>query len=294
MKMIKLKSSPRLLVDDQKKRYEMNAPLPSKLNSADTLVLYGESFASRLLLGTSRYPSPQVLENAVQASNPAMITVSLRRQGTSTTETHSGFWDLLKKMAVPVLPNTAGCHSPQEVITTAQMAREVFETDWIKLELIGDDYTLQPDVLRLVQTAETLIKDGFKVLPYCTEDLILCQRLVDVGCQAVMPWAAPIGTGQGPLNPYAMKLLRDRLKVPLLVDAGLGLPSHACTVMEWGFDGVLLNTAVALADDPVVMAKAFAMAVDAGRAAHLSGAMKPQESAQASTPLVGTPFWHQS
>ena len=276
------------------KQVDMNAPLPSNLNKADSLVMYGQSFASRLLLGTSRYPSPQVLENAVQTSNPGMITVSLRRQGTSTTEAHSGFWDLLKKMAVPVLPNTAGCHSPQEVITTAQMAREVFETHWIKLELIGDDYTLQPDVLRLVQTAETLIKDGFKVLPYCTEDLILCQRLVDVGCQAVMPWAAPIGTGQGPLNPYAMKLLRDRLKVPLLVDAGLGLPSHACTVMEWGFDGVLLNTAVALADDPVVMANAFAMAVDAGRAAYLSGAMKPQESAQASTPLVGTPFWHQS
>jgi thiazole synthase len=272
----------------------MTAPLPNNLNSADALVLYGESFASRLLLGTSRYPSPQVLENAVQASHPAMITVSLRRQGTSTTEAHSGFWDLLKKMAVPVLPNTAGCHSPQEVITTAQMAREVFETDWLKLELIGDDYTLQPDTLRLVETAETLIKEGFKVLPYCTEDLILCQRLVDVGCQAVMPWAAPIGTGQGPLNPYAMKLLRDRLKVPLLVDAGLGLPSHACTVMEWGFDGVLLNTAVALAEDPVVMAKAFAMAVDAGRTAYLSGTMNPQESAQASTPLVGTPFWHQS
>ena len=143
-------------------------------------------------------------------------------------------------------------------------------------------------------TAETLIKDGFKVLPYCTEDLILCQRLVDVGCQAVMPWAAPIGTGQGPLNPYAMKLLRERLQVPLLVDAGLGLPSHACTVMEWGFDGVLLNTAVALAEDPVVMAKAFAMAVDAGRSAFLSGAMQAQDSAQASTPLVGTPFWHQS
>ena len=129
----------------------MTAPLPTNLNNADALVLYGESFASRLLLGTSRYPSPQVLENAVLASNPAMITVSLRRQGTSTAEAHSGFWDLLKKMAVPVLPNTAGCHSPQEVITTAQMAREVFETDWIKLELIGDDYTLQPDTLRLVQ-----------------------------------------------------------------------------------------------------------------------------------------------
>jgi thiazole synthase len=280
----------------------MTAPLPSTLshsltgmtNPTDDLILYGERFASRLLLGTSRYPSPQVLENAVTIARPGMITVSLRRQGTSTGESHSGFWDLLKKMAVPVLPNTAGCHSPQEVITTAHMAREVFETDWIKLELIGDDYTLQPDTLRLVQTAETLIKEGFKVLPYCTEDLILCQRLVDVGCQAVMPWAAPIGTGQGPLNPYALKLLRERLSVPLLVDAGLGLPSHACTVMEWGFDGVLLNTAVALADNPVVMASAFAKAVKAGRAAYLSGAMPAQESAQASTPLVGTPFWHQA
>jgi thiazole synthase len=272
----------------------MTAPLPQTFNQVDPLILYGESFASRLLLGTSRYPSPQVLESAVKTAKPAMIKVSLRRQGSSTTEAHSGFWDLLKKMAVPVLPNTAGCHSPQEVITTAQMAREVFETDWIKLELIGDDYTLQPDTLRLVSTAETLIKDGFKVLPYCTEDLILCQRLVDAGCQAVMPWAAPIGTGQGPLNPYAMKLLRDRLKVPLLVDAGIGLPSHACSVMEWGFDGVLLNTAVALADDPIIMARAFAMATEAGRSAYLSGAMQPQLSAQASTPLVGTPFWHQS
>jgi len=272
----------------------MTAPIPTTLPRADDLILYGERFASRLLLGTSRYPSPQILENAVAASNPGMITVSLRRQGSSTTEAHSGFWELLKRMAVPVLPNTAGCHSPQEVITTAQMAREVFETDWIKLELIGDDYTLQPDTLRLVQTAEALIQDGFKVLPYCTEDLIVCQRLVDVGCQAVMPWAAPIGTGQGALNPYALKLLRERLSVPLLVDAGLGLPSHACAVMEWGFDGVLLNTAVALAEDPVAMANAFALAVNAGRTAFLSGAMPAQASAQASTPLVGTPFWHQT
>jgi thiazole synthase len=270
----------------------MTAPLPAKID--DPLILYGESFASRLLLGTSRYPSPQILETAVQRARPAMITASLRRQGSAATEANSSFWELLKKMAVPVLPNTAGCHRPQEVITTAQMAREVFETNWIKLELIGDDYTLQPDTLRLVETAEHLIKDGFKVLPYCTEDLILCQRLVDVGCQAVMPWAAPIGTGQGPLNPYALKLLRERLSVPLLVDAGLGLPSHACTVMEWGFDGILLNTAVALADDPVAMANAFAKAVDAGRTAYLSGAMQAQSSAQASTPLVGTPFWHQA
>jgi thiazole synthase len=173
------------------------------------------------------------------------------------------------------------------------MAREVFETDWIKLELIGDDYTLQPDTLNLVPVAAQLIADGFKVLPYCTEDLVLCQRLVDAGCQAVMPWAAPIGTGKGPVNGYAMRVLRERLEVPMIVDAGLGLPSHACQVMEWGYDGVLLNTAVALATDPVAMAGAFAQAVQAGRSAFLGGAMIEQETAQPSTPVLGTPFWHQ-
>ena len=143
-----------------------------------------------------------------------------------------------------------------------------------------------------VQAADILIKDGFKVLPYCTEDLVLCQRLVDVGCQAVMPWAAPIGTGRGPANPYAMQMLRERLDVPLIVDAGLGRPSHACTVMEWGFDGVLLNTAVALAQDPVAMAGAFADATQAGRNAYRAGAMAEQTAAQPSTPTLGTPFWH--
>ncbi len=261
-------------------------------NTSDPLVLYGETFQSRLLLGTSRYPSPAVLEAAVQRSRPAMLTASLRRQGAVPHETGNQFWELLKKLDVPVLPNTAGCHSMQEVITTAQMAREVFETPWIKLELIGDDYTLQPDTLNLVETADRLIKDGFKVLPYCTEDLVLCQRLVDVGCQAVMPWAAPIGTGKGPVNPYAMRMLRERLDVPLIVDAGLGRPSHACTVMEWGFDAVLLNTAVALAQDPVAMAGAFADATQAGRAAWRSGAMTEQDAAQPSTPVLGTPFWH--
>ena len=193
---------------------------------------------------------------------------------------------------MPVLPNTAGCHGVQEVITTAQMAREVFATPWLKLELIGDDYTLQPDTLKLVEAAEWLIKDGFQVLPYCTEDLVLCQRLVDVGCQAVMPWAAPIGTGRGPVNPYAMQVLRERLGVPMIVDAGLGRPSHACQVMEWGYDGVLLNTAVALAQDPVCMAGAFADAVQAGRSAFHAGAMDEQQAAQPSTPVLGTPFWH--
>jgi len=259
--------------------------------ATDPLVLYGEVFQSRLLLGTSRYPSPQVLADAVKASQPAMLTASLRRQ-TAHADTSPVFWQLLKNMNVPVLPNTAGCHGIQEAITTAQMAREVFETDWIKLEVIGDDYTLQPDTLNLVTAAEQLIRDGFKVLPYTTDDLVLCQRLVDVGCQAVMPWAAPIGTGKGPINPYAMRLLRERLSVPLIVDAGLGRPSHACSVMEWGFDAVLLNTAVALAQDPVAMAGAFASATQAGRVAYLSGTMTEQESAQPSTPVLGTPFWH--
>ena len=263
----------------------------------DALVLYGQTFPSRLLLGTARYPSPAVLEAAVQRAQPAMLTASLRREtvhaGSGADAGGSnGFWDLLRRLDVPVLPNTAGCHGVQEVIATAQMARELFDTPWIKLELIGDDYTLQPDTLNQVDAASQLIRDGFRVLPYCTEDLVLCRRLVDVGCEAVMPWAAPIGTGRGPANPYALRLLRERLDVPLLVDAGIGLPSHACQVMEWGYDGVLLNTAVALAQDPVSMAGAFADAVRAGRAAFRAGAVSAQESAQPSTPVLGTPFWH--
>jgi thiazole synthase len=266
-------------------------------NPIDPLELYGQRFNSRLLLGTARYPSPYVLEAAVQQSRPAMLTASLRRQTAhagAAPNPDSGFWPLLRKLGVPVLPNTAGCHSVQEVIATAQMARELFDTPWVKLELIGDDYTLQPDTLNLVQAADTLIRDGFWVLPYCTEDLVLCQRLVDVGCQAVMPWAAPIGTGRGPVNPYALRTLRERLDVPMIVDAGLGLPSHACQVMEWGFDGVLLNTAVALAQDPVAMAHAFALATQAGRTAYRAGAMAAQDQAQPSTPVLGTPFWHQA
>jgi thiazole synthase len=266
--------------------------MPNQQN--DFLEIYGHQFSSRLLLGTSRYPSPSILENCIQQSKPAMVTASLRRQGANPEQISSGFWDILKKLKVPILPNTAGCHRPEEVIQVAHMAREVFETDWIKLELIGDDYTLQPDTLNLVATAERLIKDGFKVLPYCTDDLILCQGLVDVGCQAVMPWAAPIGTGKGPINPYALKLLRERISVPMIVDAGLGLPSHATMVLEWGYDGVLLNTAVALAHDPIKMANAFAGAVKAGREAFLAGAMPEHEQAQASTPNLGIPFWHQS
>ncbi len=260
----------------------------------DPFVLYGESFSSRLLLGTARYPSPATLQSAVEAARPAMLTVALRRQGAvGDGEGGQAFWQMLKSMQVSVLPNTAGCMAAQEAITTAMMAREVFETDWIKLELVGDDYTLQPDTLNLPAVAETLIKEGFKVLPYCTEDLVLCRRLLDAGCQALMPWAAPIGTGKGAVNPHAMRVLRDRLPdTPLIVDAGLGLPSHAAQVLEWGYDGVLLNTAVAQAAYPIEMARAFARAVEAGRLAYLAGPMPEREIAQASTPVVGMPFWH--
>src|SRR5690606_10602078 len=166
-----------------------------------------------------------------------------------------------------------GCHSVKEAVTLAQMSRELFETNWVKLEVIGDAYNLQPDIFGLVEAADILIKDGFKVFPYCTDDLVLCQRLLDVGCQLLMPWGAPIGTGRGLINPYALQTLRERLAdVPLVIDAGIGLPSHAAQAMEMGFDAVLLNTAVAEARDPVRMAGAFRQAISAGRDAFLAGA----------------------
>lgn len=262
---------------------------------ADALILYGQPFASRMLLGTSRYPSLRALEASLAAARPAMVTVALRRQLAANGDAHVGFFEMLKLHGVPLLPNTAGCHTVDEVVTTAHMAREVFETDWIKLELIGDDYTLQPDPIGLIEAADKLIREGFKVLPYCTEDLVVGRRLLDVGCEALMPWGAPIGTGKGVVNPYGLRTLRERLPgVPLIVDAGLGVPSHACQVMEWGYDGVLLNTAVSQANLPEVMARAFAAAVEAGRAAFLAGPMLERDSAEASTPVVGVPFWHQA
>lgn len=259
----------------------------------DELTLYDTPFTSRLLLGTAAYPSTDILRRAVERAQPAMITVSLRRSGSLDETQGQSFWQLLQDLAIPLLPNTAGCQSVQEAITTAQMARELFGTDWIKLELIGDDDTLQPDVFQLLEAAEILVKDGFKVLPYCTEDLIACRRLLDVGCTALMPWAAPIGTGLGVVHEYALRVLRERLPdVPLIIDAGLGRPSQAAQVMEWGFDAVLLNTAVSRSGEPVAMAGAFADAVRAGRAAYLSDPIEMRPHARASTPTVGQPFWH--
>ncbi len=257
------------------------------------LTLGDQSFGSRVLIGSSLYPSPEIMCEAIQASRAEIVTVSLRRQNPNS-DAGRHFWDLIRSLGLRILPNTAGCRSAKEAITIAQMARELFGTHWIKLEVIGDDYTLQPDTLELVKAAQTLAADGFEILPYTTEDLVIAQRLVDAGCRVLMPWAAPIGSGQGPLNPLALRTLRERMPgIPLICDAGLGRPSHAATVMEMGFDGILINSAVALADDPVKMARAFADAVDAGRLAYEAGPMSPREMASPSTPVMGTPFWHQ-
>jgi thiazole synthase len=203
------------------------------------------------------------------------------------------FWKIISSLGLKVLPNTAGCRTVRDAVTTAAMARELFGTPWVKLEVIGDDETLQPDVVGLVEAAEILIRDGFEVFPYCTEDLTVIGRLIDVGCQVVMPWASPIGSAKGLLNPYLLKTLRARFPdVPMIIDAGLGAPSHAAAALEMGFDAVLLNTAIAKAADPVAMARGFRLAVEAGRLGFEAGLMEPRDFASPSTPVVGTPFWH--
>ncbi len=225
-------------------------------------------------------------------SGANIVTVSLRREAAGG-KTGDAFWSLIRELGVTVLPNTAGCRSVREAVTTAKLARELFGTPWIKLEVIADNDTLQPDVVGLVEAADILIKDGFEVFPYCTEDLSVAMRLVDAGCKVVMPWAAPIGSAKGITNRDALKLLRERLPdITLVVDAGLGAPSHAAHALELGYDAVLLNTAIAKAADPVAMAKAFRLGVEAGRTAYEAGLMEARDFASPSTPVIGTPFWH--
>lgn len=264
------------------------------MTTADHWTLYGKTFASRFLIGTALYPSPQLMRDAIEASGAEIATVSLRRQAPEQGGGNS-LWDYIRALNRTLLPNTAGCRSAKEAVTLAQMSREIFETDWIKLEVIGDDYNLQPDPFGTVAAAEQLVKLGFAVFPYCTDDLVLCQRLRDVGCQVLMPWGAPIGTGRGLMNPYALETIRARIpELPLIVDAGIGKPSHALQALELGYDGVLLNTAVAQAADPVLMARAFRGAIEAGRQSWRAGAMPERQTAQPSTPTLGTPFWHQA
>jgi thiazole synthase len=268
----------------------MNA-IETAAKHSGPLTLYGVEFGSRLLLGTAQYPSPQVLARAVEASGAGLVTVSLRREQ-ARGRTGERFLELIHSLGVRVLPNTAGCRTVKEAVTTAQMARELFATDWVKLEVIANDDTLQPDVFGLVEAAGILSRDGFKVLPYTTEDLSVAERLLAAGCEVLMPWAAPIGSGRGLANPYALKSLRAYYaNVPLIVDAGIGAPSHAAAAMEMGYDAVLLNTAVAKAGDPVQMAGAFAKAIEAGRAAYEGGLMGMRDMAEPSTPVAGTAFF---
>ena len=252
--------------------------------------LYGTVLSSRLMLGTAQYPSPDVLADAVRASGTELVTVSLRREAAGERAGQS-FWSLIQGLGVAVLPNTAGCHSVREAVTTAQMAREVFSTDWIKLEVIGDSDTLAPDVFGLVEAARILGEDGFKVFPYTTEDLVVAERLQRAGCEVLMPWGAPIGSGRGLNNPFGLRALRAHFPdTPLVVDAGIGLPSHAAAAMELGYDAVLINSAVSQAGDPVAMAHAFRLAVEAGRAARIADPMEPRDMASPSTPVLGQAF----
>lgn len=245
---------------------------------------------SRFLLGTAGYPSPQVLHDAIVASHTQIVTVGLKRTLAAAGDNGhvAMIRQALRETGARLLPNTAGCRTAREAVQLAQMARELYDTPWIKLEVVGDEHTLQPDPFELLSAAAQLVRDGFTVFPYCTDDLVLCRRLLDAGCPLLMPWGAPIGSGQGLLNPYALRTLRERLpEATLIIDAGIGAPSHAAQALELGFDAVLLNSAVAQARAPAAMAHAFRLAIDAGRGAWRAGVMSAQDFAVASTPVGG-------
>ena len=260
------------------------------MQAPDVLTVYDIELRSRLLLGTARYPSPAILTEAVKASGAQLVTVSLRRESAGE-RAGQGFWSIIRDLGVRVLPNTAACHSVKEAVTTAHMAREVFGTSWVKLEVIGEDDTLQPDVFALAEAARILCREGFEVFPYTTEDLVAAERMLEAGCRVLMPWGSPIGSGRGLNNLFGLKALRARFPgVPLIIDAGIGVPSHAAQALELGFDAVLINTAVSQSVDPVRMAGAFARAVTAGREAYLAGPMEPRDMAAPSTPVIGKAF----
>lgn len=259
-------------------------------NMSDEWVLADVALHSRFLLGTAGYPSPRVLQQAIAASGTQVVTLGLKRQLAAGGDA-GAFIDIIRASGARLLANTAGCRTAREAIALAHMARELVGTHWIKLEVVGDEHTLQPDPWELCIAATQLVKDGFEVFPYCTDDLVAAHRLVDAGCRILMPWGAPIGSGQGLLNPWALRTLRARLpELTLVVDAGIGAPSHAAQAMELGYDAVLLNSAVAQAVDPVGMARAFGHAIAAGRLGYRSGLLAPQDLAVPSTPVGGRPF----
>jgi len=255
--------------------------------------IYGTELRSRLMIGSALYPSPDCMLKAIQASGAQIVTLSLSRQNPQA-KGGQDFWNMIKTLGLHLLPNTAGCHSVDEAVNMAKISRELFQTDWIKLELVGDDYNLQPDPIELIKATEILLNDGFKVLPYCTDDLVIARHLVELGCKVIMPWGSPIGTGKGIMNPYAIQAIRDRFPdVTLIIDSGIGKPSHATQAMEMGVDGILLNTAIAQAHHPITMAQAFSQAIDAGRLGYLSGLINERSTASPSTPTLDQPIWHQ-
>ena len=259
----------------------MTAPQPDR----DPLVIAGREFTSRLIVGTSRYPDPGVMLEALAASGTELVTVAVRRVSL-TDGSKESFLSMLRGR-YSILPNTAGCYTAKEAVLTAQLAREALDTHWIKLEVIGDAETLFPDVPELLKAAEELLADGFVVLPYCNDDPITCRKLFDMGCAAVMPLGAPIGSGMGIRNPYNLRIIREQCKVPLIIDAGVGTASDVAIAMELGIDGVLLNTAIAQAQRPVQMATAMRLGAEAGRLAYRAGRIPKRLYATASSPEEG-------
>jgi len=252
----------------------------------DTFKIANREFKSRLIVGTSRYPDPQTMLDSIEASGAEMVTVAIRRVKLDDPSEESPL-RLLGDRDYFILPNTAGCYTAKEAVLTAQLAREALGQNWIKLEVIGDEETLFPDVPELLKAAEQLLAEGFVVLPYCNDDPITCKKLAGMGCAAVMPLGAPIGSGMGVRNPYNLQIIREQVDVPMIVDAGVGTASDAAVAMELGADGILLNTAIAQAKHPVDMARAMRLGVEAGRLAFRAGRIPRKLYATASSPLEG-------
>ena len=251
------------------------------------LIIAGKSFNSRLIVGTSRYPDPDTMLDALEESGAEMITVSIRRLNLNAADGQESIMGMIDRSKYFILPNTAGCYTAKEAVLTAQLAREALGTNWVKLEVIGDEETLFPDVTELLKAAEELLRDDFIVLPYCNDDPITCKKLAAMGCAAVMPLGAPIGSGMGIRNPYNIQIIRETIDIPVIVDAGVGTASDAALAMELGVDGVLMNTAIAGAQHPVQMARAMRLAIEAGRLAYESGRIPKRLYANASSPLEG-------
>ncbi len=251
---------------------------------SDSLLIADRRLSSRLILGSGGFANHQVLAEACRAAGAELCTVALRRLDPSV---RGSILDVLAAEGVDVLPNTAGCFTARDAVTTAQLAREAFATNWIKLEVIGDDRTLLPDAVELVAAAEELVDDGFTVLPYTTDDPVLARRLEDLGCAAVMPLGSPIGSGMGICNPYNLSIIIERAQVPVILDAGVGTASDAALALELGCDAVLCASAISRAHDPVAMARAVRLGVEAGRLAHGAGRIPRRRYAEASTPQEG-------